>query len=142
MPRAWCYALSAKHLQASFSNQMFVNIPKEKAPRKEALCNTNQHQPLSFPKGRHRRFPRYPIACLPCPDSPGFRHSRSEISSHQESSINRHRITSPVRLKNVHRRRFKGNIGLTTLPQPQLLKRTSCNHADKVGGHIDCHIDC
>jgi hypothetical protein len=33
---------------------------------------------LSFPKGRHRRFPRYPIVHLPCPDSSGFRHSRSE----------------------------------------------------------------
>ncbi len=33
---------------------------------------------LSFPKGRHRRFPRYPIVHLPCPGSSGFRHSRSE----------------------------------------------------------------
>jgi hypothetical protein len=33
---------------------------------------------LSFPKGRHRSFPRYPIVHLPCPDSSGFRRSRSE----------------------------------------------------------------
>lgn len=36
------------------------------------------HRFLLSKRGRHRRFQRYPIAYLPCPDLSGFRHSRSE----------------------------------------------------------------
>jgi predicted secreted protein len=38
-----------------------------------------QHQQALLSKqGRHRRFPRYPIVHLPCPELSGVRLSRSE----------------------------------------------------------------
>ena len=68
------------------SHPLKIKVIKEKAPRKEALCDTDVSiSKLSFPKGRHRRFPRYPIVHLPCPVLSGVRHSRSEsvLSSDQ-----------------------------------------------------------
>ncbi len=58
---------------------------KKRLERRRYATQMSASASSPFQTGRHRRFPRYPIVHLPCPELSGVRHNRSEsvLSSDQ-----------------------------------------------------------